>query len=266
MLQASTVYIQWLSNFADVASITDTDSRGLGFTSSGTRSDINLRFELGTPDGLEGGVVIKFNGVELQNVAASDLGGAGMNSFEIVVSLARIEDNPSGANLAGDKLLAVIHESGIHAETMAGLLEQYRDGGINAAGLIAKYQEAIAGEGERDHLTITPGSNALYESMVTDAKSVLQNVTTRTNRMTITAMQDDPKSAANPKNRNTKLLETYGQYAPNKNNAAAWNSGYVSLYELFSKAYDDHKEVRFNPDLRGNPLNALPNPTTVPEE
>jgi RHS repeat-associated protein len=256
VITSSSVYMSWLGNFADINN--NPESKNLGFTSSGARKDINLAFKVTKlPDGSGGSTETTFKGKPLSMYTADELGGASMDDFQILITLSE-----NAGDMNGEALLNVLHESGLHAENQATMLDQFQSGQINAAQLIEKYNQLSAGEGEKDHLEITPGVNATYEGMIKDAKSVLKDVTTKTNRVYKLDVTDEP---GKPGSANTGLLEAYGKYSPTKDSPNNWKNHTVNLYEMFSFSVDFHKEHQYNPKKRGMPLNALPAQSTIKE-
>jgi RHS repeat-associated protein len=256
VLTSSSVYMSWLSNFADMNN--NPESKNLGFTTSGSRKDINLAFKVEKlPDGIGGSTEITFKGTPLSMCTADELGGANMDDFQILITL-----DANAGDMRAEALLNVLHESGLHAENQATILDQFQSGQINASQLIEQYKELSAGEGEKDHLEITPGVNVTYEGMINDAKSVLKDVTTNTNKLYKLNVTDQP---GKPGSANTSLLEAYGKYSPTKDTPNDWKSHVVSLYEMFSFEVDFHKEHQYNPEKRGLPMNALPAVSTVQE-
>lgn len=256
VLTSSSVYMRWLGQFADV--MEDNDSQGLRFTNSGSRSNICLHFETRDMAGW-GQVTVSYNGVPIEDVPIEDFADANLNGFEILIAVKNVPDVVSqgpDANLnAGEKLLSVIHESGLHAESCAKIIESFLSGEIDAVALIERYNALLADSGE-DHLSITPGTNKTYESMVTDVKKVLKNNVNGAN-IGFKALEkdDDMHPSENPKSKKQKLASKYGKYG--RGNVDQWINGIVNLYELLSWSYDNDKGFGYNPLHIGKPGNHL---------
>lgn len=248
VLTASSVFSNWLQQYSNTSGKKDTDSKSLGF-SSGSRSNINLRFQLiDASQGLAGTTEILFNGKPLGEASATDLNGSKASNFELVVSLSdKLDNSTSGVN-AGDKLLTVLHETGLHAETQSLLLIDFLNGSISAEQFQQKYAETIKAGGEPDHLKITSGKGAIYESMVTDATSAL-----KTNPSLNVPYSDMvPEQKGYP--RASVLQQEYGKYASGTRN---FSNKTVLLLESFLKAYNDDKNANYNPEHRCRIYNHL---------
>lgn len=248
VLTASNVFSNWLQQYANTSGKKDTDSKALGY-SSGSRSNINLRFQLiDESQGLAGSSAIMFNGKPLGEASVSDLNGAKASNFELVISLSNKLDNSTSGVNAGDKLLTVLHETGLHGETQSLLLIDFLNGSISAEQFQQKYAESVKAGGEPDHMKITSGKGAIYESMVTDATSTLKT----NSSLNVPYSDMVPEKKGYP--RANELQKEYGKYA---SGTRTFSNKAVFLLESFLKAYNDDKNFNYNPEHRCRIYNHL---------
>ncbi|AEA42436.1 RHS repeat-associated core domain protein [Fluviicola taffensis DSM 16823] len=247
VIQQSTVFMNWISQYANVSGLDD--SGKLGITTSGARSQINLKFEVTNLTGA-GATSILFKGKNLTACTEAELTGAKPEDFQLLIQLNSSVDNSSGGLKAGDKLLTIGHEALLHGETLSLLLLDFFNGTKDAAALLEGYKQDVDGGGELDHLKITPGTSTEYSSFIADVNQVLIN-----NRNLDTPFPDlIPEEKGYP--RANELNKTYGPTSPNRN----FNNKAVNLSDDFRHEVDHEKNHSYNPDKRGFGGNFLKKP------